>query len=109
MTALLLLIKANPCNTKYFINLKSVYITFPVMLPIMSFTLAYYFIVFFNFLRSLQNVVEEIWLDKSGNEIKIVYRNKSYRKFRGVPFEEKLINQAMVTPAGLNKKIESKF
>ncbi len=77
------------------------------MLPIMAFTLSYYFLAFLNFLRGMQNVVEEIWLDKSGSEIRIVYRNKSYRKFRGVPFEEKLLNNAMVTPAGVNKKTES--
>ncbi len=77
------------------------------MLPIMTFTLAYYFLAFFNYLRTLQNIVEEIWLDKSGNEIRIVFRNKTYRKFRGVPFEEKYINQAMVTPSGVNRKIES--
>jgi len=77
------------------------------MLPIMTFTLAYYFLAFFNHLRKLQNIVEEIWLDKSGNEIRIVFRNKNYRKFRGIPFEEKYINQAMVTPSGINRKIES--
>ncbi len=51
-------------------------------------------------MRSLQNVVEQIWLDKSGSEVRVVYRNRSYRRFRGAETEEKILNSALVSPAG---------
>jgi hypothetical protein len=60
-------------------------------------------------MRHLQRVVDEIWLDKSGNEIRIVYRNRKYRKLRNVETEEKLINQAMLTPGDLSKTQKSLF
>jgi hypothetical protein len=68
------------------------------MLPIMVFSLCFCSFSFLGFLRSLQNSVEEIWLDKSGGEIKVVYRNRGYRKFRGAQQEEKLINTVLTTP-----------
>lgn len=77
--------------------------TYPVMLPIMVFSFGYYFMAFINFLSSLQNIVEEIWLDKSGTEVRILYRNKAYRKFRGVQTEEKILNSAFISSQGTAK------
>jgi len=74
------------------------------MLPVMVFSLIFCSFSYLNFLRSLQNLIDEIWLDKSGAEVRLVYRNKGYRKFRGAQSEEKLINAALISP---NSKKES--
>jgi hypothetical protein len=68
------------------------------MLPIMSFSLLFVFVSFFNYIKSLQKIVEEIYLDKSGNEVLIIYRNRRYRKFRGSKSEEVFINSALMDP-----------
>ncbi len=64
----------------------------------MVFTLVGYSYFYLKFLRSLQNLVEEIWLDKSGCETRVMYRNKAYRKFRGIETEEKYINTYLISP-----------
>jgi hypothetical protein len=78
------------------------------MLPIMVFSLFFMSFNFLRFLKSLQNVVDEIWLDKSGNEVRMLYRNKSYRQFRGAITEEKFINSALVSPAGKSEALTGK-
>jgi hypothetical protein len=60
-------------------------------------------------MRSLQNVVEEIWLDKSGSEVRMVYRNRSYRRFRGAQTEEKILNSALISPAGKSEAMAGNY
>jgi hypothetical protein len=72
--------------------------SFPVMLPIMTFSLCFYVIGFIRYISSLQKIVEEIWLDRTGAEIKVSYRNKRYRKFRGNSGAEILLNDSLVSP-----------
>ncbi len=69
------------------------------MLPVMVFSFIITSFNYLKFMRDLQNTVEEIWLDKSGMEVRIVYRNKGYRQLRGVQSEEKMINSSLVSPA----------
>jgi len=76
--------------------------TLPVMLPIMVFSFCFYSFAFISFLRCLQKVVSEIWLDKSGSEVRIVYRNRGYRKFRGVHSEVKILNSSLITKDSAN-------
>ena len=68
------------------------------MLPIMTFSFCFYIVGFLKYVSSLQKIVEEIWLDRTGTEIKIVYRNRRYRKFRGNVGSEILLNDSMVSP-----------
>jgi hypothetical protein len=75
-----------------------VYISYPVILPTMAFGLCYLLMSFFKKLRSYQQIVDEIWLDKSGSEIRVIYRNKKYRVFRGKPTYEMLITTTLLTP-----------
>ncbi len=70
----------------------------PVMLPIMVLSFCYYSFSYLGFLRSFQRTVDEIWLDRSGTEVRLVYRNKKYRKFRGNNTEEKILCSGLVTP-----------
>jgi len=72
--------------------------TFPVMLPIMTFSLCFYLVGFLRYVSSLQKIVEEIWLDRTGTEIKVSYRNKRYRKFRGNSGSEILLNDSLIWP-----------
>lgn len=72
--------------------------TFPVMLPIMTFSFSFYLVAFLRYVSSLQKIVEEIWLDRSGTEVKIIYRNRRYRKFRGNVGIEILLNESLVSP-----------
>jgi hypothetical protein len=72
--------------------------TYPVMLPIMVFSLIFTTISYIRHLRNLQNILQEIWLDKLGNEVRIVYRNKGYRKLRGVKSEDRYLNSSLVDP-----------
>lgn len=74
------------------------------MLPVMVFSLCYLSVSFVIYLKSLRKVADEIWLDKSLNEVRIVYRNKGYRKFRGVGSEEILLTQALITPTDIYLK-----
>ena len=83
----------------YYIKTNPFYISYPVMLPIMSFTLVGYLIYYFNYIKKLQNVVSEIWLDKSGYECRIVYNNMRYRKMRGKQVEEIVLNGSLVSPS----------
>jgi len=53
---------------------------------------------FLRYISSLQKIVEEIWLDRTGTEIKVSYRNKRYRKFRGNTGAEILLNDSLVSP-----------
>jgi hypothetical protein len=64
----------------------------------MSFSLFFYFIAFFNNLKKYQNIVSEIWLDKTGNEVRIVYSNKKYRTLRGNYTEEIILNSSLINP-----------
>lgn len=68
------------------------------MLPIMSFSLAFYLVGFLRYISSLQKIVEEIWLDRTGTEIKVYYRNRRYRKFRGNSPIEIFLNDSLVSP-----------
>jgi len=68
------------------------------MLPIMTFSLCFYVVGFLKYISSLQKIVEEIWLDRSGTEIKVSYRNKRYRKFRGNSGAEILLNDSLIWP-----------
>lgn len=86
----------------YLIKFNPFYMTYPVMLPIMVLSYVYYIFALLNFLRSLQKIVDEIWLDKTGSEIRVVYRNRSYRKFRGVTGEEIIMNSSLVSPSEHN-------
>jgi hypothetical protein len=79
------------------------------MLPIMVFSLSFTCLGLLKFMRSLQNVVEQIWLDKSGNEIRILYRNRSYRRFRGAETEEKILNSALISPSGKPEAMAGKL
>jgi hypothetical protein len=72
--------------------------TFPVMLPIMTFSLCFYIISFLRYVSSLQKIVEEIWLDRTGTEIKVIYRNRRYRKMRGNLGIEILLNDSLISP-----------
>lgn len=72
--------------------------SFPVMLPIMTFSLFFYIIGFLRYISSLQKIVDEIWLDRTGTEIKVSYRNKRYRKFRGNSGEEIFLNDSLISP-----------
>jgi len=69
------------------------------MLPVMSFTVIGYLIFYFNYLRKLQNVVYQIWLDKSGNEIRVVYNNRTYRNFRRKQVEDIILTSSLVNPS----------
>ena len=64
----------------------------------MSITLCVYTCYLFGFMRRMKNVVNEIWLDNSGKEIKISYKNMRYRKFRDQAFEDILLVNSMITP-----------
>jgi hypothetical protein len=79
------------------------------MLPLMVFSVSFLCLDFLRFMKSLQNIVEEIWLDKSGNEVRIIYRNRSYRQFRGAQTEEKLLNSAMISPAGKSEAMAGNY
>jgi hypothetical protein len=68
----------------------------------MVFSLFYFFISFLRQLRSYQRIVEEIWLDKSGSEAKIIFRNPKYRKFRGRATQEILITTSLITPTDVD-------
>ena len=72
--------------------------TFPVMLPIMAFSLCFYMVGFLRYISSLQKIVDEIWLDRTGTEIRVSYRNKRYRKFRGNSGAEILLIDSLVSP-----------
>jgi len=65
----------------------------------MSFTVIGYLIFYFNYLRKLQNVVYQIWLDKSGNEIRVVYNNRTYRNFRRKQVEDIILTSSLVNPS----------
>lgn len=75
------------------------------MLPIMVFSLCFTSFNYLRFLKSLQNVIEEIWLDKSGSEVRILYRNKYYRQFRGAISEEKVLTSALISPGVKNDSL----
>ena len=68
------------------------------MLPIMSFTLVGYLGFYFNYYRKLQNVISQIWLDKSGNEIRVVFNNRFYRNLRQKQTEDILLNSSLISP-----------
>ena len=72
--------------------------TFPVMLPIMTFSFCFYCVAFLRYVSSLQKIVEEIWLDRTGTEVKVIYRNRRYRKLRGNVGTEILLNDSLVSP-----------
>jgi hypothetical protein len=42
--------------------------------------------------------VNEIWLDKSGSELRVLYRNVGYRTFRAKATHDLLITTTLVTP-----------
>lgn len=73
------------------------------MLPLMSITFFIYSCYLFGFMRRLKNVVNEIWLDNSGKEIKIIYRNMRYRKFRENETEDIMLVNSMISPRVDNK------
>ncbi len=68
------------------------------MLPLMSIGLSIYLCLFFGYLRRIKNIVNEIWLDPTGKEVKIVYRNMRYRKFRDEAFEDIILVNSLITP-----------
>jgi hypothetical protein len=53
---------------------------------------------FLRYISSLQKIVDEIWLDRTGTEIRVSYRNKRYRKFRGNSGAEILLIDSLVSP-----------
>jgi hypothetical protein len=98
ITTLITLIKYNPCN----ISSNLVYLTYPVMLPVMAFSLFYFIISFLRQLKTYQRLVDEIWLDKSGSEAKIIFRNPSYRKLRGRSTQEIFITTSLISPVDVD-------
>ena len=68
------------------------------MLPIMAFTTIFYIIKLFNYIKNFQKIIEEIYLDNSGNEIIVIYRNRKYRAMRGTKQEEVIITSALINP-----------
>lgn len=75
-----------------------VYLTYPVMLPVMSITFIGSFISLFKYVSSFHKIIDEIWLDRSGTEVRIVYRNRGYKKFRRNNSEEVIISSSLVSP-----------
>ena len=55
-----------------FISKNPLYLTLPVALPIAVYTFAYLFIKYFLKIRERSCTVKEIWLDKTGKEIKVL-------------------------------------
>jgi hypothetical protein len=72
------------------------------MLPVMAFSLIYFIISFLRQMKTYQRIVDEIWLDKSGSEAKIIFRNPKYRKLRGRPTQEILITTSLMTPTDVD-------
>ena len=72
------------------------------MLPVMAFSLLYFIISFLRQLRTYQRIIDEIWLDKSGSEAKIIFRNPSYRKLRGRATQEIFITTSLTTPTDVD-------
>ncbi len=68
----------------------------------MAFSLFYFIISFLKQLKTYQRIVDEIWLDKSGSEAKIIFRNPKYRKLRGRPTQEIFITTALITPTDID-------
>lgn len=68
------------------------------MLPIMAFSLSYYIFAFINYIKTFHKIIDELWLDRSGNEVRIVFRNRVYRKFRNNNGEEIMCNSALISP-----------
>lgn len=64
----------------------------------MAFSLVYYIGLYINFLKTLKKTVDEIYLDKSGNEINVIYRNRGKRLLHEQKEEEILINSALINP-----------
>ena len=85
-----------------YLSLNTVYMTYPVMLPVMVFSLFYYLISFLRQLKTYQRIVDEIWLDKSGSEAKIIFRNPKYSKFRGRATQEIMITTSLITPTDID-------
>jgi hypothetical protein len=88
-----------------YIYSNTVYISYPVALPVMVFSLFYFLISFLRQLKTYQRIVDEIWLDKSGSEAKIIFRNPKYRKFRGRATQEIMITTSLVTPNDIDLNI----
>ena len=68
------------------------------MLPIMTISFCIYLVQFLRYISSFQKIVEEIWLDRTGTEVKVIYRNRRYRKMRGNLGTEILLNDSLVSP-----------
>lgn len=68
------------------------------MLPLMTIGLSIYLCLLFGYIRRLKYIVNEIWLDPSGKEVKIIYRNMRYRKFRDEAFEDIILINSLTTP-----------
>lgn len=68
------------------------------MLPVMSFSLIYVVLSYLIFLRNSQHIIDEIWLDKAGQEVRLVYRNKAHRESRGKTEDEIIVASSLTIP-----------
>ena len=79
------------------------------MLPIMIFSLIYRFFAYLRSLKSFTRIIEEIWLDRSGIEIKVRFRNGIFRKIRNRREEQSLFNSVMQNPSDNLLPLKGKF
>jgi hypothetical protein len=64
----------------------------------MTFGLIFFLGKLFMKLKSYQQIVDEIWLDKSGSEIKVIFRNARYRALRGRSTSDMLVTSTLINP-----------
>lgn len=82
----------------YGIRKNPFYRSYPIMLPIMAFAFLFVFIAMVRKARKMNNLVSDILLDPSGQELTFVFRNQLLRKMRNDRTEVTLPITSLVNP-----------
>lgn len=85
------------------------YMTLPAVLPVSAFSLLFLLMKYFQRIKQRKNIIEEIWLDKSGLEIRVVYSNRQYRSLRDTTSEISFPIEYLRTPPNLTKDKYQQF